>query len=68
MGEFRLPADLPYEALRSLSTEARQKLAARRPATLAQAARIPGVGAADVQNLVLAVERWRKIRDAPVDA
>jgi tRNA uridine 5-carboxymethylaminomethyl modification enzyme len=67
MGEFGLPADLPYEALRSLSTEARQKLAARRPATLAQAARIPGVGPADVQNLVLAVERWRKIRRAPAD-
>ena len=62
MGEFALPAELPYETLRSLSTEARQKLSALRPATLAQAARVPGVGPTDVQNLVLAVERWRQNR------
>ena len=60
MGEFALPAGLPYETLRSLSTEARQKLSALRPATLAQAARVPGVGPADVQNLLLAAERWRR--------
>ena len=62
MGEVALPAELPYETLRSLSTEARQKLSALRPATLAQAARVPGVGPADVQNLLLAVERWRQER------
>jgi tRNA uridine 5-carboxymethylaminomethyl modification enzyme len=62
MGEVALPAELPYETLRSLSTEARQKLSTLRPATLAQAARVPGVGPADVQNLLLAVERWRRSR------
>ena len=60
MGEFALPADLPYESLRSLSFEARQKLAALRPGTLAQAARVPGVSPTDLQNLVLEVERWRR--------
>ncbi len=59
MGEVALP-DLPYEALRTISVEARQKLAARRPATLAQAATIPGVSPADLQNLVLEIERWRR--------
>ena len=59
MGEVALP-DLPYAALRTISIEARQKLAARRPATLAQAATIPGVSPADLQNLVLEIERWRR--------
>ncbi len=59
MGEVSLP-DLPYEALRTISVEARQKLAARRPSTLAQAATIPGVSPADLQNLVLEIERWRR--------
>ena len=59
MGEVPLP-DLPYAALRTISIEARQKLAARRPATLAQAATIPGVSPADLQNLVLEIERWRR--------
>jgi tRNA uridine 5-carboxymethylaminomethyl modification enzyme len=47
--------------MRSLSFEARQKLAARRPATLAQASSIPGVSPNDLQNLVLEVERLRRV-------
>ena len=60
MGEFALEPDLPYDELRSLSFESRQKLAAVRPATLAQAARIPGVSPTDLQNLVLEVEKIRR--------
>jgi tRNA uridine 5-carboxymethylaminomethyl modification enzyme len=60
MGAFPLEADLPYELMRSLSLEARQKLAERRPLTLAQASGIPGVGPNDLQNLVLEVERHRR--------
>ena len=60
MGAFPLESDLPYEQMRSISLEARQKLAARRPHTLAQAASIPGVGPNDLQNLVLEVERHRR--------
>ena len=59
MGGVALP-DLPYESLRTISVEARQKLAARRPATLAQAASIPGVSPADLQNLVLEIARWQR--------
>ncbi|MDQ8153192.1 MAG: tRNA uridine-5-carboxymethylaminomethyl(34) synthesis enzyme MnmG [Gemmatimonadota bacterium] len=68
MGDFALDTELPYASMKSLSTEARQKLAQRRPATLALAARIPGVSPADLQNLVLEVERWRRARARPASS
>ena len=58
--DFELPPGIPYYELRALSTEARQKLAAVQPATLAQAASIPGISASDLQNLVLEAERHRR--------
>jgi tRNA uridine 5-carboxymethylaminomethyl modification enzyme len=61
MGEFSLDDELPYSDMRSLSTEARQKLAAVRPRTLAQASRISGISASDLQNLVIEVERHRRV-------
>ena len=61
MGAFALGDGLPYGDMRSLSVEARQKLAALEPATLAQASRIPGVSPSDLQNLVLEVERRRRV-------
>ena len=63
MSQLALPADLPYSEFRSLSTEARQKLAARRPTTLAQAAGIPGVSQSDLQNLLIELERRRRMTD-----
>jgi tRNA uridine 5-carboxymethylaminomethyl modification enzyme len=60
LATFALPDGAPYDTMRSVSVEARQKLAVRRPATLAQAASIPGVSPADLQNLVLEMERWRR--------
>ena len=61
MGEFPLDESLPYSQMRSLSTEARQKLTHIRPRTLAQASRISGVSASDLQNLVIEVERYRRV-------
>ena len=61
MGEFPLDGELPYNDMRSLSTEARQKLATVRPRTLAQASRISGISASDLQNLVIEVERHRRV-------
>ena len=55
--DLALPPDLDYGALRSIATEARQKLSAVRPATLGQASRIPGVTPADLQNLVMEVRK-----------
>ncbi len=57
---FRLPPELGYEGLTTISYEAREKLSASRPATIGQAGRIPGVSPSDLQNLVLAVLRLRE--------
>jgi tRNA uridine 5-carboxymethylaminomethyl modification enzyme len=55
--EFVLPIDLEYAELRTLSTEARQKLERIRPTTLGQAGRIPGITPSDLQNLVMEVRK-----------
>ncbi len=64
MSHLVLPSDLPYDLFRSLSTEARQKLAVRRPTTLAQAASVPGVSQSDLQNLLIELERVRRVAEA----
>jgi len=61
MGDFSLDADLNYSEIRSLSLEARQKLSSLRPLSLAQASRIPGVSPSDLQNLVIEIERRRRL-------
>ena len=60
LASFTLPAELPYLELRTLATEARQKLDRVRPTSLAQAARVPGVTPSDLHNLVLEATRWRR--------
>ena len=60
MAQLKLDADLPYAAMLSLSVEARQKLASLRPATLAQASRVPGVSPNDLQNLLIEIEKRRR--------
>jgi tRNA uridine 5-carboxymethylaminomethyl modification enzyme len=60
LGDFVLDSGLPYLEMRSLSLEARQKLAAACPATLAQASRLSGISPSDLQNLVIEVERFRR--------
>ena len=59
MEEFPIPADLEYRELKTLAYEAREKLHALRPKTLAQASRIPGISPSDLHNLILEVTRWR---------
>jgi len=60
LAAFALPLDLPYLELKSLATEARQKLDRIRPTSLAQAARVPGVTPSDLHNLVVETARWRR--------
>jgi tRNA uridine 5-carboxymethylaminomethyl modification enzyme len=64
MAQLRLAEDLPYAEMLSLSFEARQKLGAIRPVTLAQAARVPGVSPNDLQNLLIEIEKRRRLAAA----
>jgi tRNA uridine 5-carboxymethylaminomethyl modification enzyme len=66
MGQFALEDGAPYAEMQSLSMESRQKLAAIRPTTLAQAARIPGVSPTDLQNLVLEIEKRRRETESTI--
>lgn len=53
----RLSDTFNYNSVSALSTEARQKLSKIRPATVAQASRIPGVSPSDVNILLLMLGR-----------
>jgi tRNA uridine 5-carboxymethylaminomethyl modification enzyme len=57
--DLRLPADLDYRAVGGLSNEVREKLAAVRPLTLGQAARIEGVTPGAITALLAHARRVR---------
>ncbi len=54
---IRIAGHFDYNAIQSLSTEARQKLTAIQPVTLAQASRIPGVSPSDINVLLVMLGR-----------
>ena len=54
-----LPAEIDYAGILGLSHEVRQKLAAARPATLGQAARVDGVTPAALTTLMIHVKQKR---------
>ena len=62
-GQRKLPADIAYASIGTLSREAREKLAAVRPLTLGQASQIPGVSQADLTALLMWLELQQR-RDA----
>ncbi|MEO8536755.1 MAG: tRNA uridine-5-carboxymethylaminomethyl(34) synthesis enzyme MnmG [Betaproteobacteria bacterium] len=55
--QLSLPRDLDYASVRGLSNEVRQKLAAQRPDTLGQAARMSGVTPAAISLLLVHLRR-----------
>jgi tRNA uridine 5-carboxymethylaminomethyl modification enzyme len=57
--ETRLPENLDYAHVAGLSNEVRQKLAQIRPATVGQAARVPGVTPAAVSILLVHLKKSR---------
>lgn len=57
MENIRIKGRFDYNSIESLSTEARQKLTAIQPETLAQASRIPGVSPSDINVLLILVKR-----------
>lgn len=57
---WSIPDSFAYEQYGALSREGREKLAKVRPASLGQAARIPGITPADISILMVALERARR--------
>lgn len=55
--DLRLGDRFDYSSIKSISTEARQKLDKIRPETVAQASRIPGISPADINILLLMLGR-----------
>ncbi len=57
LDNLRLPRDFDYSGLKSISTEARQKLQKHKPETIGEASRIPGISPSDVNILLLLMNR-----------
>ncbi|RZS84899.1 tRNA uridine-5-carboxymethylaminomethyl(34) synthesis enzyme MnmG [Pigmentiphaga kullae] len=53
----RIPEDIDYDSVRSLSFEVRQKLKTHRPQTIGQAARISGITPAAISLLLIHLKR-----------
>lgn len=56
---LHIPTGFDYLSIKSISTEARQKLDRIRPSTIGQASRIPGVSPADINVLLLLMNRGK---------
>jgi len=57
LDKVRIPQDIDYSELLSISTEGRQKLTRIRPESIGQAGRIPGVSPSDINILLMYLGR-----------
>jgi tRNA uridine 5-carboxymethylaminomethyl modification enzyme len=55
----RIPIDFPYDSIKQLRTEAREKLKKYRPDSLGQAMRIPGMTPSSISLLAIYIKRHR---------
>jgi len=62
--ERKLPANLNYHAIDTLSKESREKLSKAQPLTIGQASRIGGVNPADIQALLVHLELMKREAEA----
>jgi tRNA uridine 5-carboxymethylaminomethyl modification enzyme len=62
-----IPADFPYDSIKTLRTEAREKLKKHRPDTLGQAMRIPGMTPSTISLLSVYLKRYKSGELAPAD-
>ena len=56
----KLPQDFDYDSVEGLRIEARQKLNSFRPLSVGQASRISGVSPADINVLLIHLEKMRR--------
>jgi tRNA uridine 5-carboxymethylaminomethyl modification enzyme len=59
MESKKIPADIDYDAINGLATEAKQKLKEVRPLSVGQASRISGVNPADISILLVYIEQGK---------
>jgi len=57
LGGLKIPEEINYEELASISTEGRQKLSKIKPDTIGQPSRISGVSSSDVSILIMYLGR-----------
>lgn len=54
----KIPANMDYDAIPAMKTEARQRLNRVRPTTIGQASRIPGITPADIALLLVSLKKF----------
>ncbi|MGO4181035.1 tRNA uridine-5-carboxymethylaminomethyl(34) synthesis enzyme MnmG [Paenibacillus sp. FSL A5-0031] len=64
MEKKRIPDDIDYSDVRSLASEAKQKLSVIRPLSIGQASRIAGVTPADISILLVYLEHYNRVTAA----
>ncbi len=57
LNDLKIPGDIVYETLKSISTEGRQKLEKIQPETIGMANRISGVSPSDISVLIMYLGR-----------
>lgn len=55
-----IPSDFPYDQIKQLRAEAREKLKKHRPASIGQATRIPGMTPSTISLLAMFLKRYRE--------